>query len=240
MGFEVTKLERASLHTNSFQFPHTVHFRHKMTGTIGTDAPPPVGDLRTLLRDHNSADTKMEKATSEPPQIDISTTTAAVSAAQKAQLQNATIQQDQPQLPSGSEGPTMPLKSSPPVAPLQDIHHSRSPASEASPSHTMSNHGLRLSPLPTEHNPPTQICLCQQPARIPRPRNGKSALFVICLSELTAFPAAFILFRQHHHASVVQANPGKPNPEISKIIGEMWRESSKETKLIWQKHADVS
>ena len=50
---------------------------------------------------------------------------------------------------------------------------------------------------------------------------------------------AFILFRQHNHASVVQANPGKPNPEISKIIGEMWRESSKETKAIWQRHADV-
>ena len=177
MGFEVTKLERASLDTNSFQFPHTVHFRHKMTDTIGIDAPPSVGegpDLRTLLRDHNSADMEMGKATSEPPQIDISTTTAAVSAAQKAQLQNTATQQDQPQLLTDSEGLTMPLKSSPPVAPLQDIHHSQSPASEASPSHTMSNHGLKLSPLPAEHNPPAQICLCQQPARIPRPRNGKS------------------------------------------------------------------
>ncbi|RPA87197.1 hypothetical protein BJ508DRAFT_321085 [Ascobolus immersus RN42] len=67
---------------------------------------------------------------------------------------------------------------------------------------------------------PPSICLCQQPQRIPRPRN------------------AFILFRQHHHAQVVSANPGKANPEISKIIGEMWRESTPESKAIWQKHAD--
>lgn len=174
----MTKLERASLDTNSFQFPHTVHFRHKMTDTIGIDAPPSVGegpDLRSLLRDHNSADTDMGKATPEPPQIDISTTTAAVSAAQKAQLQNAATQRDKPQLPSDSGGLTIPLKSPPPAAPLKDVHHSQSPASEASPDHTMGNRGLKLSPLPAEHNPPAQICLCQQPARIPRPRNGKSA-----------------------------------------------------------------
>ena len=58
-------------------------------------------------------------------------------------------------------------------------------------------------------------------------------------ADITTIVLAFILFRQHNHASVVQANPGKPNPEISKIIGEMWRESSKETKAIWQRHADV-
>lgn len=50
---------------------------------------------------------------------------------------------------------------------------------------------------------------------------------------------AFILFRQHNHASICQSNPGKANPEISKIIGEMWRTAPKETKLVWQKHADV-
>ncbi|PWW71867.1 hypothetical protein C7212DRAFT_367078 [Tuber magnatum] len=67
---------------------------------------------------------------------------------------------------------------------------------------------------------PSTICLCQQPARIPRPRN------------------AFILFRQHNQAAVVAKHPGKPNPEISKIIGEMWRESSQEAKNLWQRHAD--
>jgi len=50
---------------------------------------------------------------------------------------------------------------------------------------------------------------------------------------------AFILFRQHNQAAVVAKHPGKPNPEISKIIGEMWRESSQEAKNLWQRHADV-
>ncbi|KAI5799989.1 hypothetical protein EDC01DRAFT_612700 [Geopyxis carbonaria] len=68
--------------------------------------------------------------------------------------------------------------------------------------------------------PPQSICLCQAPARIPRPRN------------------AFILFRQHHHAAVVAQHPGKPNPEISKIIGQMWKSSSDEIKSVWQSHAD--
>lgn len=57
--------------------------------------------------------------------------------------------------------------------------------------------------------------------------------------KLTTSLTAFILFRQHNQAAVVAQHPGKPNPEISKIIGEMWRESPQETKNIWQKHADV-
>ncbi|KAI5855829.1 hypothetical protein BZA05DRAFT_389804 [Tricharina praecox] len=67
---------------------------------------------------------------------------------------------------------------------------------------------------------PHSICLCQAPTRIPRPRN------------------AFILYRQHHHAAVVAQNPGKPNPEISKIIGHMWKTRSDEVKAVWQSHAD--
>ncbi|KAF8539982.1 hypothetical protein BDD12DRAFT_987178 [Trichophaea hybrida] len=67
---------------------------------------------------------------------------------------------------------------------------------------------------------PHSICLCQAPTRIPRPRN------------------AFILFRQHHHAAVVAQYPGKPNPEISKIIGQMWKRSGDEVKAVWQSHAD--
>jgi hypothetical protein len=53
------------------------------------------------------------------------------------------------------------------------------------------------------------------------------------------FNLAFILFRQHNQAAVVAQNPSKPNPEISKIIGEMWRQCSQEIKDIWLKHADV-
>ncbi|KAK9240457.1 hypothetical protein V1525DRAFT_203663 [Lipomyces kononenkoae] len=64
------------------------------------------------------------------------------------------------------------------------------------------------------------ICLCPQVARVPRPRN------------------AFILYRQHHHASVVAEHPGKTNPEISKIIGEQWRQLSSEEKAVWQKLGD--
>jgi HMG box factor len=47
------------------------------------------------------------------------------------------------------------------------------------------------------------------------------------------------LFRQHHHSQVVAEYPGKKNPEISKIIGAMWTNTSPEVKEVWQKHADV-
>ncbi|KAF8454511.1 hypothetical protein BGX38DRAFT_1292528 [Terfezia claveryi] len=199
-----------------------------MTDTIGIDAPASVDegpDLRSLLGEHNSVDTVMREATSDSPQIDIPTTTAAVAAAQKAQLQNAASQHEESHICSEQSSAAASMASvmqpaSPTLSPLQDIQHQQSPPPAISPGRDMSDHELRLSPLPGDTHPPAQICLCQQPARIPRPRN------------------AFILFRQHNHASVVQANPGKPNPEISKIIGEMWRESSKETKAIWQRHAD--
>ncbi|KAK9464563.1 hypothetical protein V1512DRAFT_281886 [Lipomyces arxii] len=64
------------------------------------------------------------------------------------------------------------------------------------------------------------ICFCPQVARVPRPRN------------------AFILYRQHHHATVVAEHPGKTNPEISKIIGEQWRQLSAEEKAVWQRLGD--
>ncbi|KAK9246834.1 hypothetical protein V1506DRAFT_533889 [Lipomyces tetrasporus] len=64
------------------------------------------------------------------------------------------------------------------------------------------------------------ICLCPQVTRVPRPRN------------------AFILYRQHHHAAAVAEHPGKTNPEISKIIGEQWRQLSLEEKAVWQKLGD--
>ncbi|KAK9471873.1 uncharacterized protein V1510DRAFT_430796 [Dipodascopsis tothii] len=65
-----------------------------------------------------------------------------------------------------------------------------------------------------------KLCLCPQAARVPRPRN------------------AFILYRQHRHATVVAENPGKTNPEISKIIGEQWRQLSVDDKAVWQKLGD--
>ncbi|KAK4235940.1 putative HMG-box-containing domain protein [Achaetomium macrosporum] len=60
------------------------------------------------------------------------------------------------------------------------------------------------------------ICLCTPAPKVPRPRN------------------AFILYRQHYQAQVVQQNPGLANPEISKIIGEQWRDEPEESKNQWK------
>lgn len=68
----------------------------------------------------------------------------------------------------------------------------------------------------------SHICLCPSAtARVPRPRN------------------AFILYRQHHHSNVVAENPGKTNPEISKIIGEQWRSLPQNEKDFWIQQGDV-
>ncbi|KAI1944901.1 slightly ste11-like protein [Ophidiomyces ophidiicola] len=64
------------------------------------------------------------------------------------------------------------------------------------------------------------FCLCQPDPKIPRPRN------------------AFILFRQHFQAAVVAQNPGLANPEISKIIGEKWRNLPVESKQDWKNLAE--
>lgn len=51
---------------------------------------------------------------------------------------------------------------------------------------------------------------------------------------------AFILYRQHYQAQVVSQHPGLANPEISKIIGEQWREQAPEIKNDWKRLAEVS
>ncbi|KMQ47016.1 hypothetical protein A7C99_0540 [Trichophyton rubrum] len=65
-----------------------------------------------------------------------------------------------------------------------------------------------------------QFCLCGPEPKIPRPRN------------------AFILFRQHLQSSVVAENPGLPNPDISKIIGKIWKGLPLKEQEPWKKHAD--
>jgi HMG box factor len=49
---------------------------------------------------------------------------------------------------------------------------------------------------------------------------------------------AFILYRQHHQAQVVAQHPGLANPDISKIIGEQWREEPEEHKIQWKRLAE--
>ncbi|KAJ5908805.1 hypothetical protein N7495_001487 [Penicillium taxi] len=65
-----------------------------------------------------------------------------------------------------------------------------------------------------------QFCLCQPEPKVPRPRN------------------AFILYRQHYQAMVVDHNPGLANPEISKIIGNQWRSIPEEEKNKWKALAE--
>jgi hypothetical protein len=55
---------------------------------------------------------------------------------------------------------------------------------------------------------------------------------------LTLF-VAFILYRQHYQAQVVALHPGLANPEISKIIGEQWRDQAPEVKSDWKRLAEV-
>ncbi|KAK6599604.1 HMG box protein [Botrytis cinerea] len=76
-------------------------------------------------------------------------------------------------------------------------------------------------PSPISDTPVTeQVCLCQPDPKIPRPRN------------------AFILYRQHYQAQVVAQHPGLANPEISKIIGEQWREQAPNVKEEWKRLAE--
>ncbi|KAL8915098.1 MAG: hypothetical protein Q9171_000401 [Xanthocarpia ochracea] len=69
-------------------------------------------------------------------------------------------------------------------------------------------------------NAPSSICLCQPDPKVPRPRN------------------AFILYRQHHQARVVAQNPGLANPEISKVIGDHWRQAPPDIKQHWKNLAE--
>ncbi|KAI1652228.1 uncharacterized protein F4817DRAFT_363108 [Daldinia loculata] len=64
------------------------------------------------------------------------------------------------------------------------------------------------------------ICLCTKAPKVPRPRN------------------AFILYRQHYQGQVASRNPGLANPEISKLIGEQWREQPEEIKNNWKRLAE--
>ncbi|KAI9723798.1 MAG: hypothetical protein M1828_004048 [Chrysothrix sp. TS-e1954] len=65
-----------------------------------------------------------------------------------------------------------------------------------------------------------KVCVCQPDPKIPRPRN------------------AWILYRQHHQASVVAQYPGLSEPEISKILGDYWRNQPNDVKDSWKQVAE--
>ncbi|MCJ1312333.1 hypothetical protein MMC25_006007 [Agyrium rufum] len=67
---------------------------------------------------------------------------------------------------------------------------------------------------------PSQVCLCQPDPKVPRPRN------------------AFILYRQHYQSGVNAQHPGLSNPEISKIIGDLWKAESENGKNHWKALAE--
>ncbi|KAH0128776.1 hypothetical protein KCU67_g17128, partial [Aureobasidium melanogenum] len=48
----------------------------------------------------------------------------------------------------------------------------------------------------------------------------------------------FILYRQNRQAAVVAQNPGLANPDISKIIGEQWRNEPEAEKNRWKAYAE--
>ncbi|KAK6433725.1 slightly ste11-like protein [Oleoguttula sp. CCFEE 5521] len=118
--------------------------------------------------------------------------------------------------PSGSKTPLTP-KESPPfrstrkrTASIAEREDKGAGSSEVTPAHTRASSGDSAS----------QVCLCQPDPKIPRPRN------------------AFILYRQHHQAKVVAQHPGLANPDISKIIGEQWRNQPNEVKNEWKALAE--
>ncbi|KAK8086731.1 HMG box protein [Apiospora phragmitis] len=76
------------------------------------------------------------------------------------------------------------------------------------------------TPLDLGGGPRDLICLCTKAPKVPRPRN------------------AFILYRQHYQAIVAARNPGLANPDISKLIGEQWREQPEEVKDSWKRLAE--
>ncbi|POR38139.1 Repressor of filamentous growth 1 [Tolypocladium paradoxum] len=93
-------------------------------------------------------------------------------------------------------------------------------------------HGMLDSPdanaagAQKQHGSRDMVCLCTPAPKIPRPRNADQPA------------AAFILYRQHHQAQVTADNPKLSNPDISKIIGEKWKNEAEEAKQYWKKLAE--
>jgi hypothetical protein len=61
------------------------------------------------------------------------------------------------------------------------------------------------------------------------------------LQEQTPFLTllAFILYRQRHQTEILAQHPGLPNPEVSKIAGELWKAEPESVKNEWKHLAEV-
>ncbi|KJZ80351.1 hypothetical protein HIM_00201 [Hirsutella minnesotensis 3608] len=124
------------------------------------------------------------------------------------------------------------LKPSPAFHPVSDGRHTPSPPGNGHSSSLYRKRASTLGSLDADHGmfepinanvqdgPRDIICLCAPAPKIPRPRN------------------AFILYRQHHQAQVTADNPKLSNPDISKIIGEKWKNESDDVKQNWKKLAE--
>lgn len=142
-------------------------------------------------------------------------------------------------------------ESSPQLSDASEEDVPASPKTRTRSSATLSNEGSNPSQSSvdfvteenTRWNAPSSICLCQPDPKVPRPRNGTylPAFLPKDFSQacINWDRAAFILYRQHHQAHVVAQNPGLANPEISKVIGDHWRQSPPEVKAHWKNLAEV-
>ena len=93
---------------------------------------------------------------------------------------------------------------------------------------------------------PLPFCICQSDAaiKIPRPRNCEffpfNSIDLSIILIVISIIAAFILYRQHNHSAVVEQYQGLPNPEISKLVGQKWKDEPEEVKNEWKLLAEVS
>ncbi|KAG8531078.1 uncharacterized protein KY384_004435 [Bacidia gigantensis] len=151
-----------------------------------------------------------------PPDSVRSAKTMTSERAKSAYVENSRIAEPLP-LDNASRRSTVEL-------PERPVHNSLPQHEESNPaegSHSDSAQDSAKNRAPSsidawQGDSPSQICLCQPDPKVPRPRN------------------AFILYRQHHQASVVAQNPGLANPEISKVIGDHWRAAAPEIKEHWK------
>ncbi|KAG7285478.1 hypothetical protein NEMBOFW57_010106 [Staphylotrichum longicolle] len=129
---------------------------------------------------------------------------------------------------SGPQRPPTPADLPPGEPPRRPITRKRAASINTEEANRPKIENLSLSTPSTAGSRPFDagrdlICLCTPRQRSPTEKRQLSP---------------FILYRQHHQAQVVQDNPGLANPEISKIIGEQWRQEPEERKNQWKRLAE--